>query len=243
VTDQQSPHPPQRPGRPRLTRGNVLIGVLTLLLGLALVAQVRTAQQTDLSELREADLIALLDNVTTRADSLEEEIEQLEADRARLEGARSDEDAEAAAQARLDSYQVLAGTVPVEGPGITILVEDPDRTVTTSMLVNLIQELRDAGAESIQVGEARVVASTWVGVDADGRLTVDGIPLTPPYLVTAIGDSHTLGGAMAIPGGFNDSVRRVGGEVTVLDSDSLTIDALHEPEEPRYAQPVPSGDS
>ncbi|GAA1159599.1 DUF881 domain-containing protein [Ornithinicoccus hortensis] len=237
---------PERPGGRtwnrslRLSRGNVLVGVLTLLLGLALVAQVRTTQEADLSQLREADLIALLDDVTTRADSLEDEIVQLEQDRDQLANGSGDDAAREAAQARLQSYQVLAGTVPVQGPGVTILVEDPDRTVTATMMVDLVQELRDAGAEAIQVGEVRVVASSWVGITPDGQLTVEGVPLTSPYLVTAIGDSHTLAGAMNIPGGFNDSVRRVGGDVTVLDSATLTIDALHEPDEPRYAQPIPS---
>lgn len=224
----------------RFSRGNILVGVLTLALGVALVAQVRTTQEADLSQLREADLIALLDDVTTRSNSLEDEITQLERDREQLTSGTGDAAAEEAAMARLQSYQVLAGTVPVQGPGVTILVDDPDGTVTSSMLVDLIQELRDAGAEAIQVGEVRVVASSWVGITPDGQLTIEGIPLTSPYLVTAIGDSHTLAGAMAIPGGFNDSVRRVGGDVSVLDSATLSIDALHEPDEPRYAQPVPS---
>lgn len=240
------PDRPDRPGKPTwtrslgLSRGNLLVGILTLALGLALVAQVRTTQQADLSQLREDDLIALLDDVTTRADSLEDEIVQLERDRDQLSNGSGGDAARQAAQARLQSYQVLAGTVPVQGPGVTILVEDPDRTVTSTMMVDLIQELRDAGAEAIQVGEVRVVASSWIGITPDGQLTIEGVPLTSPYLVVAIGDSHTLAGAMNIPGGFNDSVRRVGGDVTVLDGTTLTIDALHEPDEPRYAQPMPS---
>lgn len=223
----------------RVSRGSILVGILTLALGLALVAQVRTTQEADLSQLREGDLIALLDDVTTRSDNLEDEIAQLERDREQLANGSGDAAAQEAALERLQSFQVLAGTVPVQGPGVTILVQDPDGTVTSSMLVDLIQELRDAGAEAIQVEEVRVVASTWVGITPDGQLTIEGVPLTSPYLVTAIGDSHTLAGAMAIPGGFNDSVRRVGGDVTVLDSATLSIDALHDAEEPRYAQPVP----
>ena len=227
----------------RLSRGNLLIAGLTLLLGLALVAQVRTTQSEGLEDLRESDLIALLDDASTRADTLETEIARLESDRARLEGAQGDTAAREAAQQRLDSYRVLAGTVPVTGPGVTILVGDSGRTVTPTMVLDLIQELRDAGAEAIQVGSVRVVASSWVGVSANDRLTVDGTELESPYRVVAIGDAHTLAGALAIPGGFNDSVRRVGATVETNEGESLTIDALHEPAEPRYARPVPSGDS
>ena len=97
---------PERPGGRtwnrslRFSRGNVLVGVLTLLLGLALVAQVRTTQEADLSQLREADLIALLDDVTTRADSLEDEIVQLEQDRDQLANGSGDDAASSAAYVR-----------------------------------------------------------------------------------------------------------------------------------------------
>nr|WP_269813477.1 DUF881 domain-containing protein [Ornithinimicrobium sediminis] len=138
----------------------------------------------------------------------------------------------------MESYQILAGTVPVSGPGVSVRVSDPEGEVTTTMMIDLVQELRDAGAEAIQIGPARVVATTWIGVD-EGRLTVDGQPVAAPYSVVAIGDGHTLAGALAIPGGFNDSVRRVGGEVQVTEGEELVIDAVHEPPTLEHARPVP----
>ena len=228
---------------PRLSRGQLVAATLTLVLGFALVAQVRTTQAGDLEDLGESDLIALLDDVTGRGDKLQEEIAKLEADLRRLEGAQGDVAAAEAAQERLDSYRVLAGTVPVQGPGITVLVSDPGRTMTPIMMVDLIQELRDAGAEAIQIGSVRVVASSWVGTSSDNLLMVDGTTITSPYRAVAIGDARTLAGAMAIPGGFNDSVRRVDGVVDVSEDELLTIDALHEPTEPGYARPVPSEES
>ena len=100
--------------------------------------------------------------------------------------------------------------------------------------------LRDAGAEAIQVGSVRVVASSWVGTDADGRLTIDDRMILPPYSIIAIGDSHTLAGAMAIPGGFTDSLRGAGATVTVSEAPTVQVEALHEARPPRYAQPVPA---
>lgn len=233
----------RRVTRPRLSRGNLVAAALTLVLGFALVAQVRTTAAGDLEDLPETDLIALLDDVTGRTDELQEEIAALEADKRRLEGAQGDDAAAEAAQTRLESYQVLAGTVPVQGPGVTLLVSDPEGTVTPILMVDMIQELRDAGAEAIQIGGVRVVAQTWAGTSEDGQLMVDGTALTPPYRVVAIGDGHTLAGAMAIPGGFTDSVRRVGGNVDVTEAEELAIDALHDPSTPSYARPVPPEDS
>ncbi len=223
---------------PRLSRGNLLAAAITLLLGLALVAQVQSTQAGDLTDLPEDDLIALLDDVTGRADSLRQEVQQLERDRDRLAGGQDEVAAAEAAQSRLDSYQILAGTVAVSGPGIEVLVRDPDRELTTTAIIDMIQELRDGGAEAIQIGDVRVVASTWVEARRD-TLTVDGTTVEEPYRVLAIGDSHTLAGALAIPGGFTDNVRRNGGTVDVQESPDITVDALHTPTSPTYAQPVP----
>lgn len=226
----------------RPSRGSLAIAVILLALGLAVVTQVRSTQEEGLAGLRQADLIQLLDDVSTRADNLEREITELERTRADLTEGDGGAAALASAQQRLEAYQVLAGTVPVEGPGIRLRVSDPGRGLSAEDLMALVQELRDAGAESIQIGSVRIVASSWFGTTPDGALTVSGTVVTAPYEVRAIGDSHTLSGAMAIPGGFNDVVRRSGGTVDVTPDDQVLIDALHHPSEPRYAQPVPAED-
>jgi uncharacterized protein YlxW (UPF0749 family) len=223
------------------SRGQFVAAALTAALGIGLVAQARSVDDAGLGQLRETELVALLDDVTTRADSLAEEVRQLEADRARLQGEDGDAAAALAARQRLDTYSILAGTVPVQGPGITLQVDDPGSVITQTMLLDGIQELRDAGAEAIQIGTVRVVASSFVGTDSSGQVLLDGVPVQQPYRIVAVGDSHTLAGAMAIPGGFTDSLRGAGASVSVVETETVQIEALHEPREARYAQPVPSG--
>ncbi|WP_154402069.1 DUF881 domain-containing protein [Ornithinimicrobium cavernae] len=224
--------------RPRLSTGNVLAALMTLAVGFALVTQVQAANDVALDELRETDLIALLDDVSERADTLEAEIRLLESDKRALEQGSGTEAAEAALT-RLTSHQILAGTVPVEGPGVTMTVEAREGGFTPTMMIDLMQELRNAGAEAIQIGAVRVVATSWIGIE-DGTLLVDGQRVEAPFRIVAIGDPHTLSGAMAIPGGFTDSVRGIGGNVQVVEGEQLVIDALHRVEEPQYARPVPS---
>lgn len=229
-------------GRFHPSRGQLVAALLTALLGVGLVAQVRVTEEAGLEQLRQTELVALLDDVTSRVDSLETEVTQLEDDRAQLLGNQGDVAAADAARQRLEAYQILAGTVPVEGPGLTIRVADRGSVVTQTMVLDGIQELRDAGAEAIQVGSVRVVASSFVTTGADGRVLLDGRPLESPYTITAIGDAHTLAGAMAIPGGFSDALRGAGADVTVVEAEALVVQALHEPITPRYAQPVPSNE-
>ncbi|MFX0539540.1 DUF881 domain-containing protein [Ornithinimicrobium sp. Y1847] len=224
----------------RLTRGQLLGALLTLLIGLSFVAQARSTEEAGLRELRQSELVALLDDASTRVDALQREVIELEADRERLQGQQGDRAAADAARQRLESYEILAGTVPVQGQGISVFVNDPSNAITQTMLLDGIQELRDAGAEAISIGPTRVVASSYVSSTPDGELMLDGEVLAKPFRILAIGDSHTLAGAMAIPGGFSDSLRNAGASVDVTENPELRIDAVRAPTSARHAQPVPS---
>jgi uncharacterized protein YlxW (UPF0749 family) len=140
---------------------------------------------------------------------------------------------------------VLAGTVPATGPGITLTVEDPRGVVRADVLLDALEELRDAGAEAVQLagsgaGPVRVVASTAL-VDRPGGVSVDGVPLAPPYTFTVLGDTGTLRSALGIPGGVVATVARVGGTARVDPSTALTVGALRQLATPRYARPATGG--
>ena len=78
---------------------------------------------------------------------------------------------------------------------------------------------------------------TWV-VGAPGALIIDGVTVGSPYSILAIGDPPTLAAAMNIPGGAMDSVKRVGGAMTVIQSEAVEVTALRQPKPRQYAQPV-----
>jgi len=117
-------------------------------------------------------------------------------------------------------------------------ISDPGAKVTPPLLLDAIEELRDAGAEAIQVGSARVVASSYFGQAGSG-IEVDGTTVTDPYVILAIGDPQTLSSAMQIPGGLSENVRQLGASITITQSTELVVGALHTLREPRYARPVP----
>lgn len=227
-----------RIGRPRLTRANIVVGVLALALGFAIAAQVRQTDLEGLTNLREDELVRILDNVTQENSRLSGEIRELEGTRAQLSAGATSEEARAAAQARLDSIQVLSGTVPATGPGIVLRISDPQQRITGFLLLDALQELRDAGAEAVEINDVRVVASTFF-TDVDGGVTVSGRAVQAPYVVYAIGDPPTMAAAMDIPGGVRESVRLLNAEATVEQRDSLDITSVHTTTTPEYAQPVP----
>jgi uncharacterized protein YlxW (UPF0749 family) len=224
---------------PRRTKAQILGAVLALALGFAIATQVQQTQAGGLETMRQDDLVRLLDDVSQRSSRLDQQVRELQAQRDQLaSGAGSSQAALEQTQRRLDTLRILAGTAPAEGPGIRLTIADPGARVTAPMLLDVLQELRDAGAEVVQYGSQRIVAGSYFGAAGAG-VQVDGQPLQRPFVILAIGDKATLASAMTIPGGIVETVRRQGATATVEQLDTVRVDALQTPRTPRYAQPVP----
>ena len=206
-------------GRSQIVFG-ALAMVLCVLLGLAIITQVRQTESGDsLATARPADLLVLLDSLQQREAALNTEVADLQRTLAQLQASgTSDQAAIENAQARLAALSILIGTVPATGPGVTLTITDTTPGVPAETMLDVINELRNAGAEAIEIrggGSAvRVGLDTWVA-GAPGALVSDSVTLNPPYSVLAIGDPPTLAAAMNIPGGAMDSVERVGGTMTL----------------------------
>ena len=188
---------------PRI-QSRAAIAVVALAVGFLVAVQAAGSEDRPLSRLageRPEDLTRILADLNEEADRLAQELAALRARVARYQGsARSDEVAVRDARKALEDLQVLSGLVPVEGPGVTIRLQDQGRRVSWEALLDLIQEVRDAGAEAIALNGRRVVASTWLG-PADGGAVVDGRRVDPPYELDAIGPPDVIAEALDIPGG------------------------------------------
>lgn len=240
-------NPVRRLLRPRARKVDLLVAALLALLGFGLAVQVRSTQgDALLVSARPEDLVQILDELNNRGERLRDEVESLTETQRRLtSGSNSAASALADARRRTQVLGVIAGTAPARGPGVRVTITDPESEVSASLLLDAMEELRNAGAEAMQVegqsesGTAvavRVVASTSF-VDEDSGVVVDGTRLSSPYRFVVIGDPATLAGALAIPGGVEDTVRQQGGSTDVTRSDEVRVSALHRPMPPRYARP------
>ena len=206
-----------RPARPHL-----VIGLLFVVLGLLVtVAVFRPGTDEPWRTARTEDLVQILDDLGARE-------QRLDAESARLSGLQSDLEsgstieALAESQRQLEALRVLTGTTPVYGPGLRIDLTDAEGVIDAAVLLDAVQELRDAGAEAIQVGDTRVVVDTWFGDGPEG-IVVSGEPLAKPITILAIGDPEGLAVAMSIPGGLADSVRTRGAGFEASTAQALTI--------------------
>jgi uncharacterized protein YlxW (UPF0749 family) len=242
-----APDPEPAVERPRRTRSQSVFGALAallcLVLGVAIATQVRQTESGDaLETARPADLLVLLDSLQQREAALNTEVAELQRTLASLQASGSSDSAAIDnAKARLAALSILIGTVGATGPGVTITITDAAGGVAPETMLDVINELRAAGAEAIEIAAGnqavRVGVDTWV-VGSPDALAIDGLTLGPPYSVLAIGDPPTLAAAMNIPGGAVDSVERVGGTMTVQQAAHIDVTTLRQPKPRQYAQPV-----
>ncbi|WP_324277699.1 DUF881 domain-containing protein [Blastococcus brunescens] len=117
-----------------------------------------------------------------------------------------------------------------------ITIRDPDDEVAVSDIVDAIQELRGAGAETMQIDGVRVGVSTAV-TGTPGDLMIDGRPVTSPYEIVVIGSPQDMDTALNIPGGVAQDLNRQGAAVTIEQSEDVVVDALRPLDTPQYASP------
>lgn len=219
--------------------GQVVVALLLAALGLGVVMQVRGDPEDQLEQARRTELVQILSDLNQRSLRLESEIAELEATRRELiTGADSEQSALEQTAARARQLAVLAGTAPATGPGIVVTIEDPNEQVRASHVLAMVQELRVAGAEAMQIeggnGVAvRMAASSYFLESADG-LNVDGRVLTRPYVLTVIGAPAALAESVKFAGGTREIVE----EAEVRERDEVVVDALRDPVTPQYARPA-----
>lgn len=217
---------------------SIMVLLLCALLGFGYVTQQRNSQ-TSYSALSETELVRLLDETNSQVSQLESQKLRLESQLESIKSAADkQQEIERIAKENEETSGILAGRLAAQGQGVEIVIAQSSERVDASTMFNLIEELRNAGAEVIQVGAVRVVTSTWFTDTKDGVLC-DGVPLENPYKILAIGDPNSLENAIEIAGGVGARLRvQFGAHVSVSQEDSVKVTQIRETPEYKYAQPV-----
>jgi uncharacterized protein YlxW (UPF0749 family) len=180
-------------------RNQATLAAVTFALGLLVVVQLRAqAGGSGLAALSAQDLTVLVANLNTRNEELRGEVATLERELTNLLLNR-DRGATSLDQGRADLARIraYAGLDPVGGPGVTISVSGP---IDGPGVEEVINELRNGGAEAIGVAGVRLVSGSVV-TGAPGGLTVEGMALEDPFEIGAIGPPETLVGSLTRSGG------------------------------------------
>jgi uncharacterized protein YlxW (UPF0749 family) len=217
----------------------VVVAILLGGLAFAITLQIRQADTTDYSGVRGDELVELLKSLDSANERLGTQIADLTTTRNDLlSSTKRSEEAEKQAKLRAEQLGILAGTSGATGPGVRLVIDDPERAIDAPSLLDTVQELRDAGAEAIVInGVARVVAQTYF-LDDDDAVRVGGLEVKRPFTIEAIGDPSTMAEAARIRGGLVDRIKNRGATAVVSTVEKITITALADVKSPEYARPT-----
>jgi len=181
-------------------RSQLTVALVAAILGLLIVVQLRgQAGGSELASKSTQELTALVTNQNTENDRLRAEVANLQNQLAELRADRST-GATSAGQLESDLGRIRAwsGLDPIAGRGVEITVNGE---IDAGAVDDLLNELRNAGAEAIAIEDVRVIARTAVS-GVPGSLDVDGILLRDPFTIRAIGRPETLIGSLTRVGGI-----------------------------------------
>ncbi len=193
----------------QLRSGRVAVGFAALLLGVMIAMQFRL-QRIVPPPTATDQLLALLK-------SSDQKRAQLTAEVAHLNALLNQKLTQAAAAQRLSQQlvqaEMLAGTIPVQGPGITVIWSNgqaPSAYQLTDIdLLLLVNELRAAGAQAIAINGQRITAQSEIR-SAANYILINGSQEAAPFTVQAIGKPGTLRQALTLPGGLYDESQQEG---------------------------------
>ncbi len=203
----------------RRRRNQLTIAAVAFALGLLVVVQLRTqASGAAFAGLSSQDLTVLVANLNARNDQLRGEVATLDRELTTIDSNKQRGDASIdELRADLQRVRLYAGSEAANGVGVSIMIHGP---IDGSALEDLVNELRNAGAEAIAMGGIRLVPGV-VAIGGPGKVTLDGQAVGDPVELDAIGPPDKLTGSLTRSGGLIAQLAathpKVAVEVTPVD--------------------------
>ena len=216
----------------------ITIGIMCFILVTVIFIQFRTVEKTDISgveEMRETELReALVEWKKKQEDANTKYEETISKINEYKEKEASDEETTELLQKELENSNMILGKTTVEGEGLVITLQsgttkdtedmDQNADVVAQDLIQLVNELRYAGAEAISINDERVITMTDIVDIGTKYLLVNSNRISSPYVVKVIGDKKYLQSALNIKNGYVDLKTSEGKSVQVEEKNSVRIE-------------------
>jgi len=217
----------------------ILLGIMCTFLTAGIFIQIKTVQSSTTTvgrtqaenELRDSVLRwkEKYENAYGKLEKKEEELESL-----REKASNSDENSNELSN-KLENYNRLLGYTEVKGEGVIITLKDGDSSVlknsgliTTDFIVHdgdlqqVVNALKNAGAEAISINDERIVNKTSI-ICSGNVVTINDKKVGAPFVIKAIGPSGLLYYSLKMPGGYLENLESYGVSVDVKQVEKETI--------------------
>jgi len=189
----------------------LIIFILAFFLGFLIIRQfyfqkeIKKVTSPDQTEALAIEVGELLKNTEKQ----HKQVEQLKVEKDNLQKSIYDRSkAEQTMDENIAKYQILTGTTKVQGEGVEITI---DYKLTLAQQVDLLNALRNIGAEAIAINNKRITAKT--GLDQN--------TFSMPYGIQVIGNKNILYEALTRRGGIIEQL----GQAEVSKKDKLILPA------------------
>ncbi len=214
---------------------NIALTIICLILGIMVAWQYKSINYNEsissFENMREETLKEELIKLQKSNADLRNKLQKLQEDVRLYETAQAGSDESyAKLLEELDIVRIFAGMVDVKGKGVIITLEDNFYTVEDRDILPVVNELRAAGAQAISVGDAvsdeRITAMTEIRA-APPYIMINGVQITSPVTIKAIGDPEKLEHSLEMINGVADSLREYI-SVTIKQSDEVFIPKIRD---------------
>lgn len=208
----------------------VTLGIICFILVSTMFIQFNTISRTDvvsIKNMRETELRTEISKWKIKLEDVQKKYEETMAKKEEYEKNVEDNGKSIKLlEEDLQEAKVILGLTDVTGNGIIVTLEDNnEKNIVADDLIELINELRLAGAEAISINNERIVINSFIA-DIDYRyIVVNGQRITTPYIVKAIGNqSYLESGLTAKQYGYIDNMTKALGKTVLLErKDNINI--------------------
>lgn len=185
----------------------ITIGVVCFVLSYIMFMQFKTVEETNITQIENMRETELRESLASWKEKYEEAVLKLEETNTKLQEYKqkreTNQEASELLNKELLQAQTIAGLTDVTGDGIIITYYDDENSeidkIVDTNLIELVNELRLAGAEAISINDQRITnMSDIININIDGEefILINKKRVTSPYIVKAIGDQKYLESAL-----------------------------------------------
>ena len=205
-----------------------IIAIMACVIVASIVIQIRTLESTNSPILKVIASDNLRNEVITWKDKYDnciKESEKIENKLTKLRNQISKNDTNfSEKEKKIKEYNRQIGLTDVSGEGIIISIGTTyvDETMK-EYIENIVNELKNAGAEAISINNQRIINSSVVSLDGN-LIKINSQKIESPFEIKAIGDTRLLYGAIVRPGGYIELLKTSKVKVDVKKSTSIDIE-------------------
>ena len=220
----------------------IIIGFTAFIFTMVMFTQFKTIEQTDITAIetmRETELREELARIKADYEEVETKLNDTENKIAEYENQmKNEEDSTKILEKELEEAKMYLGYTNVIGQGIEITLIDSNRSIESYDLINLVNELKIAGAEAISINDNRIVSTTEIVDIINKYIMVNGKRISGPYIIKAIGDQKYLESGITLKNGYIDEMKANGKSISYEKKDEIIINAYDGNIEMQYSSVV-----